>query len=141
MAIKIRMDPQEIINFVCDYLNVDKKMVLSRTRKKPYPEIRRIIIYFLVKYTYIYRKETLTKIGELFSNLTHCDIIFHNKRANELMQVDKNFNNLIENIEELMIMKIGILIEIEKSKVNNKFWEHCDEIVKNEWYANSLIGC
>lgn len=81
---------EDFLKKICDYFNTSMREIKSGTRKKPIPDVKKIIIYILRKRT----KLTTHKIGSIIG-LSHSSVVTHTKRVDELIEVDKKFKELI----------------------------------------------
>lgn len=89
-----RLDFETIADRVSDFHNLDKSVMLSKTRKREILLPRMITIYLALKTG----KYTLQEIGKRLKK-DHSTIIYNRDTINDLMSVDRHFRNEMNAIE------------------------------------------
>jgi chromosomal replication initiator protein len=84
-----RLSPIEVIEQASNYLKLDVKKVISKSRVKKYAEARHMIADMLYCDTFI--RPSLKDIGELFGNRDHTTIINSRKKISDWIFYDKEF--------------------------------------------------
>lgn len=88
-----------LFDFICKYFNVDKKIVLLKSRKRELVEVRQIFFYFSNKYL---KNTTLERISK-FLNKDHSTVIHSIKVVNNMCETDLIFNHKIKQIDKLIL--------------------------------------
>ena len=91
-------------SFVSSHMGHSRESVLSKTSKKPYPDIRKIITYLVLKYGN--PLITLEQIGLVMGGRDHATMINNNKRCKDLMSVDVVFKGIVEDVERAYNNKV-----------------------------------
>ena len=86
--------PNDIIDVVCDELNVQRKDMLSSLRKRYLVEARQIAIGLILESN---RGLALKKVGAMF-NRDHSTIIYAREQFNDLYGSDKQFTKKVDLI-------------------------------------------
>ncbi|MFH0987424.1 MAG: chromosomal replication initiator protein DnaA [Patescibacteria group bacterium] len=93
---KKRISPNKIIENVCDFYNVTRKEILSKSRKKELVSPRQIIMHFL-------REElalSLPSIGVKLGNKDHTTVGYSCEKVEEKLKKDADFAKEIDVIRE-----------------------------------------
>jgi chromosomal replication initiator protein len=93
--IKIR-NPNEIVNEVCEVFKVDKRDLLSTTRKRDVVEARYIAITLILNAN---PEMTLKEVGDIF-NRDHSTVIYARETYNKLIALEKGFQNKVALIRK-----------------------------------------
>ena len=86
-----------ILETVCNYFELSEELLKSKSRETDICKPRQIAMYLLKKYT----KLTSAKIGFIFLR-DHSTLYFALKTVANLMETDKEYNQQIEEIKELI---------------------------------------
>ena len=87
---------RKIQSIVCIHTGIKSEKIHYKTRKEEIREARQLIHYFSAKYT----KVALAKIGLWVGNKTHATVLHSIKKINDIIQTDKEFKQLVDNIEK-----------------------------------------
>lgn len=82
-----------IIDAICQYKGVDEQTLKTKLRKRPNPECRFLIFYFLRAYTL----GSFNAIGTMF-NRDHTSVIHGVKAVEDLMFSDRSFKHDVEHL-------------------------------------------
>jgi len=83
------LEPKHIINSVADFFEVDKKEIVSRSRKKKLIKPRQVAIYLVRKHT----KMSFPEIGQLIGGRDHSTVIY----ACEKIEKEIKENNILQD--------------------------------------------
>jgi chromosomal replication initiator protein len=86
---------EKIEDVVTDYFKIDIKAICSKSRKREITLPRQIAMYLLKKYT----SYSYAHIGCMVGNRDHATVIHSEKMVKNLLEVDKNFQSTMDNIE------------------------------------------
>ncbi len=92
---------ENIIEVVCDYLNVDLARLNSSERTREVAQARQIAMYLAKQHT----KSPLTSIGAAIGGRNHATVLHSCKAVSNLIETDKNFRHTVEEIEKLVMSK------------------------------------
>jgi len=98
----------QIIELCAKHFQINVEDMLSRCRKRKYVAPRQIAAYFIKKHTEL----SLSTIGKVLGGLEHSSVILSIRVINGLNEVDKNTQNDILAIAD-MIMKLDFVAEEE----------------------------
>jgi hypothetical protein len=87
-----------IFNVCCDYYNVDPQLVLKRSRKREFVQIRQMTMKLVKRRTIT----SLDKIGSFLGNYDHATVLHGIKTVNNLMNTNKVFRTQFNEIERLL---------------------------------------
>jgi len=89
----------DIVDFVCEVLNITRKDLLSNSRKRELAEGRFIAIGIM-------REEksclSLKAIGRFFGGRDHSTIIYSSKIYNDLYGTDRDFTKKVDKVKEYL---------------------------------------
>lgn len=85
------LEPQDIVDKILEYRNVDKYLLTTKTRRAEVALIRKLISFFLKKYTTL----TLFRISKYAGVTDHSTVSYHIAEINDKISIDKSFQNLI----------------------------------------------
>lgn len=88
-------DPENIIEAVCDHLNVDRGEMMSPSRKKEYSEARCIAIGLILQVKPDYG---LKKLGQVFGGRDHSTILYNRTTFDNLYERDKPFTKKVQEV-------------------------------------------
>jgi chromosomal replication initiator protein len=85
-----------IYKTVCGYFELPTDSAQSKTRKREVVQARQIAMYFSKQMT----KTSLASIGAQIGGKNHATVLHACKTVNNLMDTDRQFNDIIGNIEK-----------------------------------------
>lgn len=88
-----------LIQFVCDYFNVNRLYVQGKSRKREFVIPRQISMHLIKR---IFPEITLEKIGAMFGSRNHATILYSIKTVNDLIDTDRKFKKQYNNIVKMM---------------------------------------
>lgn len=91
----------QIRNIVCDALAVDKQTLDSPKRTREVAQARQIAMYLCKQHT----KAPLTAIGAAIGGKNHATVLHACKQVANLIDTDKQFAQLIEDLEQRVMAK------------------------------------
>lgn len=97
-AARKTMTTEMIVEAICNYFNLNKEQLRSKTRKTEYAQARQIAMYLAKKYLNI----PLSQIGQQIAGRDHSTVIYSCHKVQDLMAVDKSFKSNVEAIEEML---------------------------------------
>lgn len=89
------MEADEIVSKILEYRQVEPYLIKSKSRKAYIVICRKLISFFLRKYTTL----SLKQIGVYAGVTDHATVIFHINEINDRISVDKTTQNLIYEVE------------------------------------------
>ena len=92
---------EHIRNIVCDHLKIDQAVFDSTKRTREVAQARQIAMYLCKQHT----KAPLTTIGAAIGGKNHATVLHACKTVSNLIETDKAFNQLIEEIERKVLAK------------------------------------
>lgn len=90
-----------IRNVVCEYLNVDQTVFDSAKRTREIAQARQIAMYLCKHHT----KAPLASIGAAVGGKNHATVLHACKTVSNLIETDKSFNQLMEDIERKVLAR------------------------------------
>lgn len=87
---------KHIVDTVCKVMSVDKKLILSRTRKREVALARQIAMYLSKQSTNC----ALAIIGEEIGKRDHSTVVYACKTIGDLKDTDKTIANLVQTIQK-----------------------------------------
>lgn len=94
---------EHIQRLVGDHLQISVEDIKSKTRKREIVQARQISMFFSKKMT----NSSLCVIGKHFGDRDHSTVIHACQTVNDLMETDKEYNNLINEIQKIININIG----------------------------------
>jgi len=91
-----RLTPEDVIEKSCEFLLIDKKKLISRSRQQRLVEARFMIANML--YSDSYLRMTLTEIAELLGKKDHSTIIHGNRQLETLISVYPDVKDLFKRL-------------------------------------------
>ncbi|MDR1023014.1 MAG: chromosomal replication initiator protein DnaA [Prevotellaceae bacterium] len=85
-----------IYKTVCDYFKIPSDDAQSKTRKREIVQARQIAMHFSKSMT----KTSLASIGAQIGGKNHATVVHACKTVNNLMETDRNFFEMVNNIEK-----------------------------------------
>ena len=89
---------QKIQEVVCDYFNIKRDLIQSRSRKREIVQARQVAMYFTKAHT----EMSLAQIGLHIGKRNHATVLHACKTVKGLIEVDKNFRSSVEEIERIL---------------------------------------
>ncbi len=87
---------EQILDTVCQFYNVDQRMVSSKSRKREYAQARQISMFLSKKLT----DQSFSRIGLLIGKKDHATVLHACKTIKGLIEMDKNLRTQIDEIEK-----------------------------------------
>ena len=87
---------EDVVAKVCDYYNLDERIIQSKTRKKEVVLTRQIAMYLAKKLTDL----STAKIGKMIGNRDHATVLHSYKTIKDCVEVDKELRETIDKIEK-----------------------------------------
>lgn len=102
----VKISPKEISiehirKVVCDYLNIDEAVFDSPKRTRDVAQARQIAMYLCKQHT----KSPLSAIGAAIGGKNHATVLHACKAVTNLMETDKSFLQIVEDIDRLVVAK------------------------------------
>ncbi len=102
----VKISPQEISiehirKIVCEYLNIDEAVFDSPKRTREIAQARQIAMYLCKQHT----KSPLSAIGAAIGGKNHATVLHACKAVTNLMETDKSFLQLVEEIDRMVLAK------------------------------------
>ena len=100
-AVKAENKPitiDQIIDTVCNYFNVKRDDIFTKSRKQAIVQVRQVAMYLAQKYT----KLSSARIGALVGNRNHATVLHSCKMVDDRLHVDKAFKAKVEEVENLL---------------------------------------
>ncbi|MBP5388413.1 MAG: chromosomal replication initiator protein DnaA [Prevotella sp.] len=91
----------EIVNTVCNQLNVSPEEVGGKSRKRNLVVARQVSMYLAQKHT----KMPASRIGKLIAGRDHSTVLHSCEKVEQRMKTEKDFTELIEKIERSFRLK------------------------------------
>lgn len=92
---------EHIRNVVCEHLKVDQTVFDSAKRTRDVAQARQIAMYLCKQHT----KAPLAAIGAAIGGKNHATVLHACKTVSNLLETDKGFNQLMEDIERKVLAK------------------------------------
>lgn len=89
---------QKIQDVVCDYFDIKKELIQSKSRKREIVQARQVAMYFTKAYTEL----SLSQIGSHIGKRNHATVHHACNTVKGLIEVDKNFRSNVEEIERIL---------------------------------------
>lgn len=93
---------QSIQDLVAAHLNLDVDIIKSNSRKRKIVTARQLAMYFVKKHT----SHSLKTIGKAFGGRDHSTVIYSCRTVNDLIDSDKSFQLLVEELDKKMTMSL-----------------------------------
>ena len=103
-AVKIDNHPltiDDILEKVCKHFNVAQHLIISKSRRRDYVQVRQISMYLAQKYT----KMSAARIGQLIGNRDHSTVIHSCNTIEQRLKIDKGFSEEVSSIERSFRLK------------------------------------
>jgi len=85
------MEAEYIVNKIMEYRHLDNSILTTSTRRSEVALSRKLISFFLRKYTTL----SLKKIAAYSGVTDHATVVYHISEINDKISIDKTFQNLI----------------------------------------------
>ena len=92
-----------IVQTVCDYFNITKEILLSKTRKRQIVQARQIAMY---ECRNLIQNCSLSTIGAELGGKDHATVLHACSQVQDLASTDKLFRQWVEDIEEMMAVPV-----------------------------------
>ena len=89
---------QKIQEVVCDYFNIKRDLIQSKSRKREIVQARQVAMYFTKAYTEL----SLAQIGSHIGKRNHATVLHSCNTVKDLIDVDKTFRSNVEEIERIL---------------------------------------
>ncbi len=104
LKIYIKMSHKEvtvegIIDEVCVNMNVPKDRILSKERKREIVQARQVAMYLAKQHT----QAALASIGLSLGGRNHATVLHACKTVSNMMEMDKNFRHIVEDLEKIIL--------------------------------------
>ncbi|HTN68814.1 MAG TPA: chromosomal replication initiator protein DnaA [Dysgonamonadaceae bacterium] len=93
-----RVTVQKIQEVVCDFFNIRKELIQSRSRKREIVQARQVAMYF----TKVYTELSLAQIGSHIGNRNHATVLHSCNTVESLREVDKRFRSNLNEIDRML---------------------------------------
>ncbi len=103
-AVKVDNHPltiDDILEKVCKHFNVAQHLIISKSRRRDYVQVRQVSMYLAQKYT----KMSAARIGQLIGNRDHSTVIHSCNTIEQRLKIDKGFSEEISSIERSFRLK------------------------------------
>lgn len=94
---------ENISKYVCEYLQVDARLLMVRNRRKEIVVARQICMYLMRQFT---KNLTVTKIGEYF-NKDHTTVLYSIESVENISKYDTDFRLKLQNITQYVKTKMA----------------------------------
>ena len=94
---------ETIINTVCEYFNITREMMLSKSRKRQIVQARQITMY---ECRNLLQNCSLSTIGAELGGKDHATVLHACGTVHDLMSTDKLFRQWVEDIEGMIVVPI-----------------------------------
>ena len=94
---------EHIQRLVGDHLNISIELIKSKTRKREVVQARQISMFFSKKLT----NSSLSVIGKHFGNRDHSTVIHACQTVNDLVETDKEYSNLMNELQKIININLG----------------------------------
>jgi chromosomal replication initiator protein len=92
-----------IVNTVCEYFNITRDMMLSKTRKRQIVQARQIAMY---ECRSLVGNCSLSTIGAQLGGKDHATVLHACTTVQDLMATDKLFRQWVEDIEGMIVVPV-----------------------------------
>ncbi len=104
LKIYIKMSHKEItldgiIDEVCKNMNIPKDRVMAKERKREVVQARQVAMYLAKQHT----QAPLASIGLAIGGRNHATVLHACKTVANMMEMDKNFRHLVEELEKIVL--------------------------------------
>ena len=93
-----------ILSTVCDYFNITREDMLSKSRKRPIVQARQIAMY---ECRNLIANCSLSTIGAELGGKDHATVLHACTTVQDLMTTDKAFRQYIGDIEEMLLATVA----------------------------------
>ncbi len=90
-----------IIEIVCNYLNIDRSRFNSSERTREIAQARQIAMFLAKRHT----KAPLTQIGSAIGGRNHATVLHSCKTVQNMIDTDKSFRAQVDEIEKIVLAK------------------------------------
>lgn len=96
--IKNDLNPDKIINTVCDYFNIGYQDIIGKKKNKEVVEPRMIAIYLISELLNL----PLVNIGKIFGGRDHTTIMHSRDKITDELKTNKKIQNLVSDIKNML---------------------------------------
>lgn len=96
--VKTNLNPDKIINTVCDYFNISYQDIIGKKKSKEIVEPRMISIYLISELLNL----PLVNIGKIFGGRDHTTIMHSRDKITEEIKNNKKTQNIVSEIKNLL---------------------------------------
>ncbi|MGV8964508.1 MAG: chromosomal replication initiator protein DnaA [Candidatus Saccharimonadaceae bacterium] len=89
---------QKIQDVVCEYFNIKKELIQSKSRKREIVQARQVAMYFTKAHT----EMSLSQIGTHIGKRNHATVLHACNTVRNLLDVDKTFRSNVDEIERIL---------------------------------------
>lgn len=89
---------QKIQEVVCDYFDIKRDLIQSRSRKREIVQARQVAMYFTKAHT----EMSLAQIGSHIGKRNHATVLHACRTVKGLIKVDRTFRSNVEEIERIL---------------------------------------
>lgn len=93
---------ESIQDLIANHFNLDVENLKSKSRKRHIVTARQLAMYFVKKYT----DHSLKNIGDAFGGRDHSTVIYSCRTVNDLLDTDKEFHQLVNELEKKIRMSL-----------------------------------
>ncbi len=93
---------QSILDMVAGHFNLDVEVIKSNSRKREIVIARQLAMYFVKEHT----SHSLKTIGKAFGGRDHSTVIYSCRTVNDLIDSDKSFQLVVEELEKKLTMSL-----------------------------------
>ena len=92
-----------IIHVVCDYFNITRDDMLSKSRKRPIVQARQIAMY---ECRNLIQNCSLSTIGSELGGKDHATVLHACSTVQDLMATDRAFRQYVDDIEDMLLVAV-----------------------------------
>ena len=92
-----------MIKTVCEYFNITRDMLLSKTRKRQIVQARQIAMY---ECRNLIQNCSLNTIGAELGGKDHATVLHSCSTVQDLMSTDKLFRQWVDDIENMIVVPV-----------------------------------
>lgn len=92
---------EHVLDKVCQHFHIEREEVRTSSRKRDVCQARQIAMFLSKRLT----NSSVTEIGRTIGNRDHATVLHACKVVNDLMAVDKNYRQIVNNIEKQIKQK------------------------------------
>lgn len=93
---------ESILDLVAEHFELEAEVIKSNSRKRQIVTARQLAMYFAKEHT----SHSLKAIGKAFGGRDHSTVIYSCRTVNDLIDSDKSFNLLVEELDKKLTMSL-----------------------------------